>query len=165
MITPHRPGLDCGVQTRERPLLLLVGLRLLKLVHAEIATLFSLLLEALHLDADFRILHALVLKVNARQLHSVLVMGVISLSYAGLLLAQGVGLWLEASWPAYVTVISTSLLLPFEVYEVLQRVSALRIWVLLLNLAIVVYLISQLKQPTVHSGSMVRAGVVGAQHD
>lgn len=77
--------------------------------------------------------------------------GVISLSYAGLLLIEGVGLWFEVSWAAYLTVISTSLLLPFEFYEVLQRVSALRIGVLLLNLVIVAYLVSQLKQHTLHT--------------
>ena len=33
-------------------LLLLVGLGLLKLMHADIATLFSRLIEALHLNAD-----------------------------------------------------------------------------------------------------------------
>jgi hypothetical protein len=67
-------------------LLLLVGLGLLKLVHAEIATLFSLLIEAFHLNADSRIVHTLVLKVDALQPHGVRVMGVISLGYAGLLL-------------------------------------------------------------------------------
>ena len=78
--------------------------------------------------------------------------GVISLSYAGLLLIiEGVGLWFEVSWAAYLTVISTSLLLPFEFDEVLQRVSALRIGVLLLNLVIVAYLVSQLKQHTLHT--------------
>jgi hypothetical protein len=41
-------------------LLLLVGLGLLKLMHA-VATLFSRLIEALHLNADPRIIHALVL--------------------------------------------------------------------------------------------------------
>ena len=138
-------------------LLLLAGLGLLKLIHAEIATLFSLLIEALHLHADSRILHALVLKVDALQPHTVLVMGVISLGYAGLLLIEGVGLWFEASWAAYLTLISTSLLLPFELYEVLQQVSALRIGVLLLNLVIVGYLVSQLKQHTLHSGTTVRA--------
>lgn len=146
-------------------LLLFVGVGLIELVHAEIATLFSLLIEALHLNADSRILHALVLKVDALQPHSVFVMGAISLSYAGLLLIEGAGLWLEVSWAAYLTVISTSLLLPFELYEVLQQMSALRIGVLLLNLVIVVYLLSQLKQHTLHSGSTVRAGVAGAQHD
>jgi uncharacterized membrane protein (DUF2068 family) len=138
-------------------LLLLAGLGLLKLVHAEIATLFSLLIEGLHLNADSRILHALVLKVDALQPHNVLVMGAISLSYAGLLLIEGVGLWLEVSWAAYLTVISTSLLLPFELYEVSQHVSALRIGVFLLNLVIVVYLVFQLKQHTLHSSSKVRA--------
>jgi uncharacterized membrane protein (DUF2068 family) len=138
-------------------LLLLAGLGLLKLVHAEIATLFSLLIEGLHLNADSRILHALVLKVDALQPHNVLVMGAISLSYAGLLLIEGVGLWLEVSWAAYLTVISTSLLLPFELYEVSQHVSALRIGVFLLNLVIVVYLVFQLKQHTLHSISKVRA--------
>lgn len=157
MVTPHKNGVAfiAGLKLVKGFLLLLVGLGLLKLVHAEIATLFSLLIEALHLHADSRILHALVLKVDALQPHTVLVMGVISLGYAGLLLIEGVGLWLEVSWAAYLTVISTSLLLPFELYEVLQQVSAFRIGGLLLNLVIVVYLISQLKQHTLHSGSTV----------
>ena len=157
MVTPHKNGVAfiAGFKLVKGFLLLLVGLGLLKLVHAEIATLFSLLIEALHLHADSRILHALVLKVDALQPHTVLVMGVISLGYAGLLLIEGVGLWLEVSWAAYLTVISTSLLLPFELYEVLQQVSAFRIGALLLNLVIVLYLISQLKQHTLHSGSTV----------
>ncbi len=127
-------------------LLLLLGLGLLKLVHAEIATLFSLVIEALRLNADSRILHALVLKVDALQPHSVLVAGVVSLAYAGMLLVEGLGLWLEFSWAAYLTVASTALLLPLEIYELVERVSPLRIALLLLNVAIVGYLISQLKR-------------------
>jgi len=42
----------------------------------------------------------------------------------------------------YLTVVSTSLLLPFELYEVFEQVSMPRVGVLLLDLAIVVYLIS-----------------------
>jgi uncharacterized membrane protein (DUF2068 family) len=136
-------------------LLLLVGLGLLKLVHAEIATLFSLLIEALHLNADSRIIHALVLRVDALQPHSVLVAGLVSLGYAGLLLLEGIGLWLERSWAAYLTVISTSLLLPFELYEVIDRVSMLRVGVLMLNLVIVLYLVVQLKQHTLRSRAPV----------
>ncbi len=132
-------------------LLLLVGLGLLKLMHADIATLFSRLIEALHLNADSRIIHALVLKVDALQPHSVLVAGLVSLGYAGMLLLEGIGLWLERSWAAYLTVISTSLLLPFELYEVIDRVSMLRIGALLLNLVIVLYLVGQLKQHTLRS--------------
>ena len=132
-------------------LLLLLGLGLLKLMHAEIATLFSLLIEALHLNADSRFIHTLVLKVDALQPNSVLLAGLISLGYAGMLLVEGIGLWMELTWAAYLTVVSTSLLLPFEIYEVVEQVSMLRIGVLLLNLVIVVYLISQLKRHTLRA--------------
>ncbi len=132
-------------------LLLVLGLGLIKLVHAEIATLFSLLIEALHLNADSRLIHALVLKVDALQPHSVLVAGLVSLGYAGMLLVEGIGLWLEFTWAAYLTVVSTSLLLPFELYEVIERASILRVGVLLLNLVIVFYLVNQLKQHTLRS--------------
>ena len=115
-------------------LLLFLGLGLLKLVHAEIATLFSHLIEALHLNADSRLIHALVLKVDALQPHTVLL--------------AGLGLWLELTWAAYLTVVSTSLLLPFELYEVIEQVSMLRVGVLLLNLVIVFCLVSQLKRHT-----------------
>jgi uncharacterized membrane protein (DUF2068 family) len=132
-------------------LLLFLGLGLLKLVHAEIATLFSLLIEALHLNADSRLIHALVLKVDALQPHSVLVAGFVSLGYAGMLLAEGIGLWLEFTWAAYLTVGSTSLLLPFELYEVVEQVTIPRVILLLLNLIIVFYLVSQLKRHTMRS--------------
>lgn len=132
-------------------LLLLLGLGLLKLVHAEIATLFSLLIEARHLNADSRLIHSLVLKVDALQLQSVLLAGLVSLGYAAMLLVEGIGLWLELTWAAYLTVVSTSLLLPFELYEVIEQVSMLRVGMLLVNLVIVLYLISQLKLHTFRS--------------
>ena len=132
-------------------LLLFLGLGLLKLVHAEIATPFSLLIEALHVNADSRLIHTLVLKVDALQPHTVLLAGLVSLGYAGMLLVEGIGLWLELTWAAYLTVVSTSLLLPFELYEVIEQVSMLRVGVLLLNLVIVFYLVSQLKRHTFRS--------------
>jgi uncharacterized membrane protein (DUF2068 family) len=132
-------------------LLFFLGLGLLELMHAEIATLFSLLIEALHLNANSRLIHGLVLRVDALEPHSVLVAAFISLGFAGMLLVEGIGLWLELSWAAYLTVISTSLLLPYEFYEVLDERSILWIAVLLLNLITVLYLASRLKQHTLHS--------------
>lgn len=114
MTTPtHHPGMAAIaiLKLAKGVLLLLLGLGLLKLVHAEIATLFSLLIEALHLNADSHLIHGLVLKVDALQPHSVLVAGLISLGYAGLMVVEGFGLWLEFSWAAYLTVVSTSLLM------------------------------------------------------
>lgn len=154
---PHQTGLAviAVFKVLKGVLLLLVGVGLLKLMHAEIATQFSLLIESLHLNADSRIIHALVLKVDALQLHTVLVAGVVSLGYAALLLLEGVGLWLERAWAAYLTVISTSLLLPFELYEVIDHATLLRIGVLVLNLVIVFYLVHQLRHQTLGSQASI----------
>lgn len=124
-------------------------------MHAEIATLFSLLLEALHVNANSRLMHALLLKVDVLQPHTALVAGLVNLGYQGLLLWEGVGQWLERSWAAYLPVISTSLLLPFELYEVIDRISVLRVGVLVLNLVIVLYLVGQLKKHALGSQAVV----------
>ena len=151
----HHTGiaLIAGFKFLKGVLLAAVGLGLLKLVHADIATMFSQLLEILHLDADSRVLHALLLKVDALQPKNVLTVSVVSLAYAGLLLTEGLGLWFERAWAAYLTVIATSLFIPFELYEIVKRVTVPRIAVLLLNLVIVLYLISQLKHHTLRSAA------------
>ena len=59
-------------------------------------------------------------------------------------LAEGFGLWLEASWAAYMTVISTSIFLPVEFYDVVRRLSIAHVTVLLINMAIVIFLMIQL---------------------
>src|SRR3989475_4198195 len=153
MTKQHHTGivLIAGLKVLKGLLRLIVGVGLLKRVHADIATLFSHLLESLHLNADSRILHSLVLKGDALQPHNLFMMSLVSMVYAALLLTEGVGLWFEFSWAAYLTVISTSLLLPFELYEVIERITAVRIGVLLLNLVILLYLGYQFKNLAFHS--------------
>jgi uncharacterized membrane protein (DUF2068 family) len=149
--------LIAGFKAVKGMLLLGIGLGLLRLVHADIATLFSQFLETLHLNSDSHMLHVLVLKVDALQPRSILTMSEMTMAYAALLLIEALGLWFERPWAAYLTVASTSLFLPFELYELIERVTALRIGVLLLNLAIVIYLIRQLRQQTLRSGSSARS--------
>ena len=59
----------------------------------------------------------------------------------GLFLTEGVGLWLLKRWAEWLTVIITSSLVPIEVYEIYRHPSAINVGALLLNLAIVIYLI------------------------
>lgn len=61
--------------------------------------------------------------------------------YAGLQIIEAVGLWLVQRWGEYFAVVATSLFLPLEIYELVERVTALRIAALLVNIAAVVWLI------------------------
>src|SRR3954454_17928323 len=67
-----------------------------------------------------------------------------SFVYSALLLIEGVGLCLRRRWAEFLTVGITASLLPFEFYELYQRVTATGVVVTVLNIAIVVYLIMRL---------------------
>jgi uncharacterized membrane protein (DUF2068 family) len=54
---------------------------------------------------------------------------------------EAVGLWKEKRWAEYLTAVATAGFLPFEIRELLDRVSVLRVGALVLNVAILVYLV------------------------
>jgi uncharacterized membrane protein (DUF2068 family) len=55
--------------------------------------------------------------------------------------AEAVGLWWGKRWAEYLTFLATILLLPLEIYELSEKVSWLKVFTLVLNLAIAVYLL------------------------
>jgi uncharacterized membrane protein (DUF2068 family) len=65
--------------------------------------------------------------------------------YAGLFLTEGIGLWLEKRWAEWLTVIITSSLVPIEIYEIYRHPTAIKIAVLLINIAIVAYLLYRIR--------------------
>jgi uncharacterized membrane protein (DUF2068 family) len=64
--------------------------------------------------------------------------------FAGYALLEGieaVGLWMRKRWAEYLTFIATTILLVPEVYELTKSASALKLLTLLINVAIVAYLL------------------------
>ncbi len=61
--------------------------------------------------------------------------------YAVVESVEAVGLWRERRWAEYLTVVATIGFLPFEVRELLDRVTVLRVGALVVNLAVLVYLV------------------------
>jgi len=60
--------------------------------------------------------------------------------YAILEGTEGVGLAMRRRWAEYLTVIATGLLIPLEIYEVVNKITVFRAGALLVNLAVVGYL-------------------------
>ena len=69
-----------------------------------------------------------------------------TLLYGLLFCTEGTGLVLGKRWAEYVAVISTAGFLPVEVYEIFHKFRWTKVVVLILNIAIVVYLIVRLWQ-------------------
>lgn len=68
-------------------------------------------------------------------------LGIALLAYGLLEGAEAVGLWLGKRWAEYLTFISTTLLLPLEVYEIIHKGTLLKVIGFLINLAVVIYLL------------------------
>ncbi|PZS21429.1 MAG: DUF2127 domain-containing protein [Acidimicrobiales bacterium] len=68
--------------------------------------------------------------------------GLVLAGYGVLEAVEMVGLWLARRWAEYLTFVATTLLLPLEVYELTSKVSALKVVALVINLAVVVYLLT-----------------------
>lgn len=66
--------------------------------------------------------------------------------YAGLFLVEGIGLWIGFHWAEILTVVATSSLIPFEIYEIHRHPTLTRVLVLVANLVIVGYLIWRMRR-------------------
>jgi uncharacterized membrane protein (DUF2068 family) len=71
--------------------------------------------------------------------------GSVTLAYAAIFATEGIGLWLRKRWAEWMTIVVTASLIPLELWEVVNRPSAGKALVLFVNVAIVWYLIIQLR--------------------
>jgi uncharacterized membrane protein (DUF2068 family) len=73
-------------------------------------------------------------------------LGIGSFIYAALFLTEGLGLWLAKPWGEWVTAIITGSLVPLEIFEICHHPTIVKVIVLLLNVAIVVYLVIRIRR-------------------
>ena len=121
-------------------LLIAVAISVFKLVHKDLAAEIIDFSRKLHIAPGNQIVQRLidrVLTVTQRQL---VVLGIVLLAYSMMFLIEGTGLLLLKPWAEWMTVITTSGLVPFEVYEMIRKVSWLKATALFVNVVIAVYL-------------------------
>lgn len=127
-------------------LLVVVGVGILKLMHNDVATVLDHWVSMLGLDPGNRYVdHALSKAANIPP-NKIKDLGVGSFVYAGLFLTEGIGLWLLKRWAEWFTVIITASLIPLEIYEIHHRPTAGKILVLILNIAVVGYLLYRIRR-------------------
>ncbi len=127
-------------------LLMLVGIGALRLLHRDVAEVAYHWVDILRVDPGNRFVHRLlssVLSVTPKQLEEA---SAGTFVYAGLLLTEGFGLLLRKRWAEYFTIVTTAGLIPLEVYEIERHLTATKIVVLLINIAIVIYLVARVRR-------------------
>ena len=61
--------------------------------------------------------------------------------YAAIELCEAVGLWLLKRWGEYFAAVATAIFLPYEIHDIIDKVTALRVGFFTVNVAAVVYLL------------------------
>ncbi len=135
--------------------LLLVGIAfwLLRYLHRNAGDEAQRIARYLELDPANHFLQKILGKAGQLRSDQVPLFSGITFVYASLFLTEGVGLWLLKRWAEYFTAIVTASFIPLEIYELVRHVSILKLGILLLNAAIVVYLVIRLRKtaPSSHS--------------
>jgi uncharacterized membrane protein (DUF2068 family) len=67
--------------------------------------------------------------------------GLVVAAYAVIEGAEAVGLWFQKRWAEYLTFIATTALIPLELYEIVTKGSPLKVLTLIVNIAVVGYLL------------------------
>ena len=121
-------------------LALVLSAGVLSLVNGEIQTLIDQLATVLNLDTDNRFIMLLMDFLTNTRVSTLIGVSVVGFFYAGLDLVEAYGLAKRYRWAEYLTVIATGMFIPFEVYEIIIRVTPLRIGALVINILIVIFL-------------------------
>ena len=147
-------GLLGGEHERDRGLLLIgifklakslfffcLGIGAFHLMHRDLAEEALRLAHALRFDPESRLTALLLDKVDLIDQRRLREIGFGTFLYSALALTEGTGLLLEKIWAEYLTLALTVSFLPWELYELARRPSWFRLALLLINLAVLWYLV------------------------
>ena len=126
-------------------LMIAVGVGTLKLLHRDVASVLEHWVTMLGLDPGNEYIDRLLEKAANLSPNKIKGLGIVSFIYAGLFLTEGIGLWLVKRWAEWFTIIITSSLVPFEVYEIHRHPTPIKMLVLVINVAVVGYLLYRIR--------------------
>ncbi len=124
----------------------LIGVGVLRLVHRDLADLLFKVALSLRIDPESHLVNLLLDKVQTLTPHRLRWIGTAVFLDAGLDFIEGTGLILRKTWAEYFTLILTASFLPWELFEIIRHVTAIKILLTILNLLVVIYLAYVLKQ-------------------
>lgn len=127
-------------------LLVAAGVYLLFHLSTDFGHVAERIIRSIDIDPRQRFFHRIVARLHRLHAHELRIAGIAAICYGTLELVEGVGLWFDQLWAEYLTLIATSLFIPFELYELAIRPSVWKAGGILINMLIVLYLAFALRR-------------------
>ena len=128
--------------------LLAVGIAVHMLANEDLVAEAQHWVDAFRVDPHNHYLHLLLEKLANVDPHKLRALSLGTFVYSALFLTEGAGLFLRKRWAEFLTVISTAGLIPPEIYELFHHPTFTRALLLLVNIAVVAYLIFEIRRLT-----------------
>ena len=132
-------------KTVKGSLLIAIALKLLTLLNRDVHAWAEDFVTRHGVDLANRYVQAGLERLTGMGNTQLITVSAVAAVYAALLFTEGIGLWLQKRWAEYLTTISTALFIPFEFYEIYERFTWVRVAILVLNIFVVWYLSTRLK--------------------
>jgi uncharacterized membrane protein (DUF2068 family) len=127
-------------------LLIVTAIGILKMMHNDLASTIDHWTGRIGLAPGNRYVDLLISKAANLTPAKIKELGIGSFIYAALFLTEGIGLWLLKRWAEWFTIFITASLVPFEVWEIVRHPSIAKVLVLIINVAVVIYLIYRVRK-------------------
>ena len=124
----------------------LVGVGAIHFLHRDLGDTARQLAERLSFDPDRRVVAYVLDHLDDITAHRLKQIGALTFFYAGLRIAEGVGLVMEKVWAEHLTVGATTIFLPWELYEIVRHPDWVRVCLLVANLIVLAYLLWALRR-------------------
>jgi uncharacterized membrane protein (DUF2068 family) len=119
----------------------LMGACALVLLHKDVWLIAEILLTRLHVNADRRSAQIFLDFADTITDARLWAAARFAFAYAALRFTESYGLWKGRTWAEWVALISGTLLLPWEVRELMRGLTVLRCALFIVNLAVVLYML------------------------
>jgi uncharacterized membrane protein (DUF2068 family) len=126
--------------------LLALGIGALKLLHKDFEAIVVHWINIFQVDPHGHYMHLLLAKLSILDDRRLKELSVGTFIYSAVFFTEGLGLAFRKRWAEYFTIITISSLLPLEVYELAKHASIGKGLALVINLAVVAYLIVELRR-------------------
>lgn len=127
-------------------LLIVAASELLKAVNYDLEAMLSQWVKALHFDPGNRYVTSLLQKAGLVDDRTLKHLSWLTFAYGAVFMVEGTGLLLKQRWAEYLTVVITLSLIPLEVHELAKHFTALKLVILVVNIAIAIYLIVMIRR-------------------
>lgn len=131
--------------------LLAVAIGALHLLHKDVAEIADHWVNAFRVDPHNRYIHWLLSKLTNVDDRKLKELSVGTFIYSAVFLTEGTGLAFRKRWAEYFTIITTASFLPLEVYEMFRRLTPAKGAALVINVAVLVYLIWEIRKYPRHA--------------